>query len=129
MEHSLIDANIHVKVINHTYQCRSPWLNKVQHDSRALSNLDNRYSTTKMATLGESPNPNGCIESAHTAKQKHEKSLTSFPAADDDYRYLRKRAAILCAAFNAQPLDVSYEDRAQAWNEYGHCTILPQTVI
>jgi len=45
--------------------------------------------------------------------------LTPFPAANDDYRYLRKRATILCAAFNAQPLDVSDEERAQAWNEYG----------
>ena len=43
--------------------------------------------------------------------------LTPFPAANDDYRYLRKRATILCAAFNAQPLDVSEEERAQAWNE------------
>lgn len=44
--------------------------------------------------------------------------LTLFLAADDDYRYLRKRATVLCAAFNAQPLDVSGKERAQAWNEY-----------
>lgn len=42
-------------------------------------------------------------------------TLVSFPAATDDYRYLRKRASMLCAAFNAQPIDVSQEERNQAW--------------
>jgi len=49
--------------------------------------------------------------------QSREGALTPFPAANDDYRYLRKRATILCAAFNAQSLDVSDKERAQAWNE------------
>jgi hypothetical protein len=48
--------------------------------------------------------------------------LTPFPAANDDYRYLRKRATILCSAFNAQPLNVPDEERAQAWNEYASAT-------
>ena len=70
-----------------------------------------------MATPEESSDSNDATEYAHSTNQKLKKSLTSFPAANDDYRYLRKRATILCAAFNAQPLDVSEEERAQAWNE------------
>lgn len=58
------------------------------------------------------------MDSSHTNHQTPKGSLTPFPAADDDYRYLRKRAAVLCAAFNAQSLDVSDKERAQAWNEY-----------
>jgi hypothetical protein len=53
-----------------------------------------------------------------TNHPSREGALTPFPAANDDYRYLRKRATILCAAFNAQSLDVSDKERAQAWNEY-----------
>jgi len=59
------------------------------------------------------------MDSTRTNDQSHEASLTPFPAANDDYRYLRKRATVLCAAFNAQPLDVSDKERDQAWNEYG----------
>jgi hypothetical protein len=47
----------------------------------------------------------------------HKKQLISFPAANDDYCYLCKCAAILRAAFSAQPLDVSLEDRARARDE------------
>jgi hypothetical protein len=58
------------------------------------------------------------VNDGQSNHQTPKASLTPFPAANDDYRYLRKRATILCAAFNAQPLDVSDEERAQAWNEY-----------
>ena len=58
------------------------------------------------------------IISGQTNRQSPRGPQTPFPAANDDYRYLRKRATILCAAFNAQPLDVSNKERAQAWNEY-----------
>jgi hypothetical protein len=61
---------------------------------------------------------NGNFNHTRTGNPGHEKPLTPFPAANNDYRYLRRRASILCAAFNAQPLDVSERDRAEAWNEY-----------
>ncbi|KAM0716980.1 hypothetical protein Q7P37_006832 [Cladosporium fusiforme] len=49
-------------------------------------------------------------------EHKGKPALISFSAANEDYRYLRKRASILCDAFNAQKVDVSHEDRCQAWN-------------
>jgi hypothetical protein len=67
-----------------------------------------------MTTLNDS---NGNFNHTHTGDTGHEKPLTPFPAANNDYRYLRKRASILCDAFNALALDVSEHDRAQAWNE------------
>jgi hypothetical protein len=67
--------------------------------------------------------------SGQTNHQSPKGSLTPFPAANDDYRYLRKRATILCAAFNAQPLDVSDEERAQAWNEYAFMQLLKNRYI
>lgn len=68
--------------------------------------------------MAESHDIQDHIDSNQTNHQTPKGFLTPFPAAGDDYRYLRKRAAILCAAFNAQPLDVSDKGRAQAWNEY-----------
>ena len=43
--------------------------------------------------------------------------LECFPANDDDHRYLRLRCGMLCAAFNAQPLSTSREERARLWYE------------
>lgn len=57
-------------------------------------------------------------DSNATTSAKDTPRLISFPAGNDDYRYLRKRASILCAAFNAQPPDVSDAERVRAWNEY-----------
>lgn len=68
--------------------------------------------------MAEPHNIKDPMDSSQTNHQTPKGSLTPFPAANDDYRYLRKRAAILCAAFNAQPFDVSDKERAQAWNEY-----------
>jgi hypothetical protein len=68
--------------------------------------------------MAESRNIYYSTDSSQTSYGNPKGSLTPFPAADDDYRYLRKRATILCAAFNDQPLDVSDKERAQAWNEY-----------
>ena len=68
--------------------------------------------------MTESHNVQDHMASSQTNHQTPKGSLTPFPVANDDYRYLRKRATILCAAFNAQPLDVSDKERAQAWNEY-----------
>ena len=68
--------------------------------------------------MAESRNVQDLMDSSQTNHQTPKGSLTPFPAADDDYRSLRKRATILCAAFNAQPFDVSDKERAQAWNEY-----------
>lgn len=68
--------------------------------------------------MAESHNAQDHMDSSQTNHKTPKVSLTPFPAANDDYRYLRKRATILCAAFNAQPLDVSDKERAQAWNEY-----------
>lgn len=51
-------------------------------------------------------------------QQATKPALISFPAADDDYRYLRKRASILCAEFNAQIIDGSNEERCRAWKAY-----------
>lgn len=72
--------------------------------------------------MAESRNVQDLMDSSQTNHQTPKGSLTPFPAADDDYRYLRKRATILCVAFNAQPLDVSDKERAQAWNEYAFMT-------
>jgi hypothetical protein len=68
--------------------------------------------------MAESHRAHNPMDSTQTNDQNPKGVLTPFPAADDDYRYLRKRATILCAAFNAQPLDVSDKERTQAWNEY-----------
>ena len=68
--------------------------------------------------MNGSHNVDDNMDSSHTNNQSHEKSLTPFPAANDDYRYLRKRATILCTAFNAQPVDIPDKERARAWNEY-----------
>lgn len=57
-------------------------------------------------------------EQSSTLKTNRENSLLSFPAASEDHRYLRKRAAILCAAFNSLPIDAPDVDRARAWHEY-----------
>ena len=54
----------------------------------------------------------------NTTKEEDKPPLTPFPAASDDYRYLRSRTTILCAVFNAQPVDVSEEDSVRAWHEY-----------
>ena len=43
--------------------------------------------------------------------------LEPFDAAEDDYRYLRLRAAELCKKFNDQPFTTSAEERRKAWNE------------
>jgi hypothetical protein len=66
----------------------------------------------------ESHNVQDLTFSSQTNHLGRKASLTPFQAANDDYRYLRKRATILCAVFNNQPLDVSDKERAQAWNEY-----------
>ena len=68
--------------------------------------------------MAESCNAHNLMDSSQIDDQTPTGSLTPFPAANDDYRYLRKRATILCAAFNAQPFDVTDKERAQAWNEY-----------
>ena len=68
--------------------------------------------------MTESCHAHNLEDSNQIDHQDSKRSLTPFPAANDDYRYLRKRATILCAAFDAQPLDVSNDERAQAWNEY-----------
>lgn len=80
------------------------------------------------STLAMAPPQNGEIiaDSDTTTSAKDSPRLTSFPAANDDYRYLRKRASILCAAFSAQPLDVSDTQRTRAWNEY--VTFFPPSV-
>lgn len=57
-------------------------------------------------------------ESSLNLNTQREKSLLSFPAANDDYRYLRKRAAILCDALNSLPIDAPDVDRARAWHGY-----------
>lgn len=41
-----------------------------------------------------------------------------FSGMDDERRHMRLRCAIALAAFNAQPLSVSMQDRARAWHEY-----------
>jgi len=41
-----------------------------------------------------------------------------FNGNDNGHRYLRKRCAMLCYAFNSQPLSVSLEERSKAWHEY-----------
>ena len=51
-----------------------------------------------------------------TTMQEDKPTLIPFPAASDDYRYLRTRTAILSAVFNAQPIDVSDADSARAWH-------------
>ena len=71
---------------------------------------------TGLTNITESHKAHNYPDSSEPNHQGPKASLTPFPAANDDYRYLRKRATILCAAFNAQPLDVSDEERAQAWN-------------
>lgn len=43
--------------------------------------------------------------------------MFSFSASDNDHRYLRKRCAMLCEAFNTQLLTASLEERSKAWNE------------
>jgi hypothetical protein len=68
--------------------------------------------------MNEAYNTNDDMEPHQASHESCEASLTPFPAANNDYRYLRQRATILCAAFNAQPLEVSDKERAQAWNEY-----------
>ena len=67
--------------------------------------------------MAEPHNIKDPMDSSRTDHQTPKESLTPFPAANDDYRYLRKHATILCAAFNAQSFDVSDKERAQAWNE------------
>ncbi|TKA78979.1 hypothetical protein B0A55_02559 [Friedmanniomyces simplex] len=42
---------------------------------------------------------------------------TFFSGNDDDNRYRRLRCGMLLAAFNAQPLSVSMQERAKAWHE------------
>jgi hypothetical protein len=68
--------------------------------------------------MAESHNVQDPMDPNQHNHQTPKGSLTPFPAANDDYRYLRKRAMTLCAAFNAQHFDVSDKERAQAWNEY-----------
>jgi hypothetical protein len=68
--------------------------------------------------MTESQNIQDHMYAGQSTHQTPKGSLTPFPAANDDYRYLRKRATILYAVFNDQPLDVSDKERAQAWNEY-----------
>jgi hypothetical protein len=59
-------------------------------------------------------------ECSVTTKQEAKPTLIPFPAAseDYDYRYLRTRTTILCAALNAQPFDVPEAESARAWHEY-----------
>lgn len=45
-------------------------------------------------------------------------AMQAFSAADNDHRYLRKRCAMLCAAFNSQPQTVSLQERSQAFHAY-----------
>lgn len=62
-----------------------------------------------------------------TPSDQETANLHYFPAYDDDHRYLRLRCGMLCAAFNAQPMTVSKEERARAWYEYVDImTVLPQ---
>jgi hypothetical protein len=59
-----------------------------------------------------------CPETNHnTTKQEDKPTLIPFPAASDGYRYLRTRTTILCAVFNAQPIDVSDSESARAWHD------------
>jgi hypothetical protein len=65
-----------------------------------------------MPTSLESP------EDTHNTTNPEDKpTLIPFPAASDDYHYLRNRTAILSAVFNAQPIDVSEEDSCRAWHD------------
>ena len=59
----------------------------------------------------------GPEDTHNTIKQEESPTLIRFPAASDDYHYLRNRTAILSAFFNAQPIDVSEEDSARAWHD------------
>jgi hypothetical protein len=65
-----------------------------------------------MPTSLESPE-----DTHNTTKQEEKPTLITFPAASDDYRYLRNRTAILSTVFNSQPIDVSEEDSIRAWHE------------
>jgi hypothetical protein len=57
-------------------------------------------------------------ETTHnTTNQEDKPTLIPFPATSDDYRYLRTCTAILCAAFNAQPIDVPDAESARAWHD------------
>ena len=53
----------------------------------------------------------------NTRKQEDSPTLIPFPAASDDYRYLRTRTTTLSAVFNAQPADVSEKDSIRAWHD------------
>jgi len=60
----------------------------------------------------------GCAESSrNTTKRADKPTLIPFPAANDDYRYLRTRTTIICAVSNAQPIDVAEIESARAWHE------------
>jgi hypothetical protein len=65
----------------------------------------NRQSDTraeaKPTIMNESYNTNDDTEPHQASHESCEASLTPFPAANNDYRYLRQRTTILCAAFNA----------------------------
>lgn len=57
-------------------------------------------------------------EGNHDATKSEDKpTLIPFPAANDDYRYLRTRTTIICAVSNAQPIDVAEIESARAWHE------------
>lgn len=71
-----------------------------------------------MAAITHADMTESDFEKTPNLNTNREKSLISFPAANDDYSYLRKRAAVLCAAFNTLPTDTPDVDRARAWHEY-----------
>jgi len=50
-----------------------------------------------------------------TIKEEDKPTLTPYRAASDDHRYLR---IIICAVFNAQPIDVSEPNSARTWHKY-----------
>jgi hypothetical protein len=61
----------------------------------------------------------------NTTEQEDKPTLIPFPAASDDYHYLRNRTTVLCDVFNAQPFDVPEAESTRAWHEYRTGSINP----
>lgn len=102
--HSECDCLIAQNIINTCDQSLSMMEPAIQH----------AFPMAEITYVNETKNDSRTSLKSST---QQEKTFLSFPAGDNDYRYLRKRAATLCATFNALPIDALDVDRARAWHK------------